>query len=269
MTAIVYDHPLSPYAQKVRLMLREKGIPFEARIPDGLGSGTDTGYSAQNPRMEVPALVIDGATLCDSTVILEYLEETHPEPPMMPDGAINRARMRMIEDVFDTNWEAINWGLGEVEFFKRGGEALRPVLEGTSRVELDKLYQWLDRMLGDNPWLTGDRFGWGDISAIPFVNMSVFMGFPPQNLPRVSAWIARALDRPTVAETEAEALVAARQMHQYSGLVDSGLMRRQFRDHRLEWMIRSGGIQVVLDGMKADNIRFTDLAKFADGIPGA
>jgi len=45
--------------------------------------------------------------------------------------------------------------------------------------------------------------------------------------------------------------------------VRDGQMKRQYRDHRLEWMIRSGGLQVVLDGIAADNIRFTETAPFA------
>jgi len=41
-----------------------------------------------------------------------------------------------------------------------------------------------------------------------------------------------------------------------AGLIKTGAFKRQYRDHRLEWMIRSGGLQVVLDGLKQDNIRF-------------
>jgi glutathione S-transferase/RNA polymerase-associated protein len=44
----------------------------------------------------------------------------------------------------------------------------------------------------------------------------------------------------------------------------AGTFRRQFRDHRLEWMIRSGGVQVVLDGLAKNDIRFTETAQFAE-----
>jgi hypothetical protein len=44
----------------------------------------------------------------------------------------------------------------------------------------------------------------------------------------------------------------------------AGMFRRQFRDHRLEWMIRSGGLQVVVDGLAKSDIRFTDTARFAE-----
>jgi glutathione S-transferase/RNA polymerase-associated protein len=45
-------------------------------------------------------------------------------------------------------------------------------------------------------------------------------------------------------------------MSAVAGIVDAGLFKRQYRDHRLEWMIRSGGIEVVLKGLEKDNIRF-------------
>ena len=54
-------------------------------------------------------------------------------------------------------------------------------------------------------------------------------------------------------------------MAQVSAFVKSGLFKREYRDHRLEWMIRSGGLQVVIDGLRNDDIRFTDTARFADG----
>ena len=55
----LYDHPLSPYAQKCKIALREKGVPFEARLPAGIGSGAglEPAFLAANPRAEVPALV--------------------------------------------------------------------------------------------------------------------------------------------------------------------------------------------------------------------
>jgi len=47
-------------------------------------------------------------------------------------------------------------------------------------------------------------------------------------------------------------------MTQVDAALKSGLFKREYRDHRLEWMIRSGGLDVVLEGMKQDNIRFSN-----------
>ena len=54
-----------------------------------------------------------------------------------------------------------------------------------------------------------------------------------------------------------EAIASTEGMGDYKALVEQGVFKRQFRDHRLEWIIKSGGIQVVLDGLARDNIRFT------------
>ena len=60
MALRLYDHPLSPYSQKIKIALREKGVPFEACLPTGLGSGEQNdGLGAANPRGEVPALVLE------------------------------------------------------------------------------------------------------------------------------------------------------------------------------------------------------------------
>ena len=112
----LFDHPLSPYSQKIKIALREKGVTFEACLPTGLGSGEQNdGLGAANPRGEVPALVLEtGEALFESTVLLEFIEERWPEPPLAPPSALGRARARMIEEAMDTHYEAINWA--HIEF---------------------------------------------------------------------------------------------------------------------------------------------------------
>lgn len=263
---VLYEHPLSPYAQKIRILLREKGLPFEARMPSTIGSGAeDADLAGVNPRLEVPGLLHRGNTFFDSTIILEYLEETFPEPPMMPATPVARARARTIEEVCDTHWEAINWGLGEIRFFGRGGATLGPVLRAAAEQQVGHMHAWLGTLLGDAEWLNGERFGWGDLAALPYVTMSSMFGIEPPAGSPLAAWLARGRARPSVAATVEEALATLPGMEGVSQLVASGAFKRQFRDHRLEWMIRSGGVQVVLDGLAADDIRFTDLARFAGG----
>src|SRR5579862_1418600 len=126
---IVFEHPLSPYAQKVKIALREKGVPFEAKLPDGIGAGGPRGEFAQaNPRGEVPALVDGEVKVFDSTIILEYIEDKWPTPPLLPEGPAERARVRMIEEVADTHYEAINWGMGEINWFRRATGELAETL---------------------------------------------------------------------------------------------------------------------------------------------
>ncbi len=74
---VVYDHPLSPYGQKVKIALQEKGVDFEAPLPSNIGSGETSGEFARvSPRGEVPALLHGDVAVFDSSVILEYVEES-------------------------------------------------------------------------------------------------------------------------------------------------------------------------------------------------
>ena len=85
MSVTVYDHPLSPYGQKVKIALLEKAVEFAAPLPAAIGSGTTSGeFAAASPRGEVPALIDDDVAIFDSSVILEYIEERWPEPPLLP-----------------------------------------------------------------------------------------------------------------------------------------------------------------------------------------
>jgi glutathione S-transferase len=260
MTITLYDHPLSPYGQKVKIALREKGVAFETVSPGGLGAGGAAGaFTEANPRAEVPTLIDGDACVFDSTVILEYLEDSHPTPALLPKSAADRARVRMIEEVMDTHFEPINWGLSELRWFKRAeGEQAR-VIEAAAASQLAGFFAWLERQLGEREWFNGEGFGWGDLAVVPFLNGSAGQGHPPPAGSKLAAWLARANARPSVVETVAEIAAIARGagMPNVAELVEKGLFKREYRDHRLEWMIKSGGVDVVLKGLERDNIRFS------------
>ena len=84
---MLYDHPFSPYAPKVKISLREKGLTYAAPMPGGLGAGGAAGaFVEASPRAEVPALVDGDQVLTQSVAIIEWLDETHPAPPLLPSA---------------------------------------------------------------------------------------------------------------------------------------------------------------------------------------
>ena len=255
---LLYEHPLSPYAQKVKIALREKNLPFDLLLPAGLGSGTGASqdFAAASPRIEVPALVDGDARVFDSTIILEYIEDKWPEPPLLPRTPAARARARMIEDAMDTHYEAINWGLIEVRFMGRTTAELAAKLRAQASTQCAAWRRWLTSELGNAPWFGGETFGWADLAVVPYINCSASFGVPPEAGSPLAAWLARVNARPAVAQTAQEASDAIPGLEGLDELVRQGLFKREYRDHRLEWMIRSGGLQVVLDGIAKDNIRF-------------
>ncbi|MGY2050804.1 glutathione S-transferase family protein [Methylobacterium sp. JK268] len=254
----LYEHPLSSYAQKIKIALREKGIPFTAELPGSFGtSGADDPFARANPRGEVPVLVDGDLSLFESTVILEYVEETWPEPPLLPRDPAGRARARLTEEVCDTQYEAVNWGFGEVLWFRRATGHLAVRLRERAAAQTRVLQDWLSARLGEAAWFGGERFGWADAAAAPMVNRSVHYGLGPAEGSPLARWHARLRERPSVAATFAEFDAAASRMAEAADHYTTGGRRREYRDHRLDWMMRSGGVEVVLAGLRDDTIRFS------------
>ena len=92
----LYDGTTSVCAIKVRLALLEKGIAFDSHNIDlRAGEQFDPGYLKLNPNAVVPTLVDSDDVVIESSVILQYLEDTRPDPSLLPDGALDRAQMRI------------------------------------------------------------------------------------------------------------------------------------------------------------------------------
>lgn len=256
----LHDHPASSYAQKVRMTLRLKGIPFDKKVPEGVGSGQKVpGLAAANPRVEVPALEDGDFKIFDSKIILEYLEDKYPEHPLMPKDAKARAEFRMIEEICDTQYEGINWGLGEINWCERATGELKEKLTAQAKSQIEEIQSWLAEKLGDKEYFNGSTPGFADIAVIPYYNRSMLYGFHPPEGSALYRWRERVMEIPAFKETYEEMVAASKQMA--ASLKDtfkagSG-RRREYRDHRLEWMIKSGGIGVVTKGLEEDTIRFS------------
>ena len=250
------EHPLSPYAQKVKIALIEKGIEFATELPDLL-SGRAPELRAANPRVEVPALVDGDTKIFDSTIILEYLEDKWPDPSMLPATPEDRARVRMLEELCDTYYEAINWGLAEIRVFKRAEGQLADDMTARAGQQIAGINAYLDRALGDREYFNGAAFGWGDLSVLPAVNTAAFNGLTPPEGSALARWFVRTQVRPSVQRAVAEAMQSVAGFEVLPQLVESGQFVREYRDHRLEWMLRTGGTQIVLDGLAKQTIRLS------------
>ena len=213
-----------------------------------------------SPRREVPVLVDGDLSVFDSTIMADYAEERWPERPTLPAEPAERARVRMLEEVCDTELEAVNWGLMEILFFKRAsGERAAPLL-GAARAQLDRLFARLERELDGREWMNGARFGRGDAAVYPHVTGSAGYGFAPSaEFPRLRAWLARAAAQPSVARDTADLAAFMKQSGMdrvQTGDAPPPALQRQYRDHRLEWMMKSGGVDIVLEGIASGTIKF-------------
>lgn len=93
----LYGYFRSSAAFRLRIALALKGLDYEpVFVHLRKGAQFDADYAALNPQQQVPTLVVDDRVLVQSPAILEWLEETHPAPPLLPADADGRARVRAI-----------------------------------------------------------------------------------------------------------------------------------------------------------------------------
>lgn len=162
----LYHLPLSPFSRKIRLVLAEKKIDVEMVVEYPWDKRLD--YLRQNPSGKVPMLKIDGHVLAESSAIFEYLEEEHPTPPLLPNGAADRAEARRLSSWFDDkfyNEVTINLLHERVnkKLMKAGPPDSALIKKGTKNIKYHMDYMgWL---LENRAWLAGDTLTIADFSA--------------------------------------------------------------------------------------------------------
>lgn len=261
----LYDHPASSYAQKVRMALRLKNIPFTKQTPQNLGLGNpDASFESANLRMEVPALIDGDFKVFESSVIVMYLEDKFPEPSILPKDPKERAIARMIEEMCDTAYEAINWALGEVFWFGRAEGAEAERIQAAAGDQTKQIHEWLSGYLGEKDFFNGgDSPGYADICVAPVLHRSVTRGLGPAEGSPLAKWHARMGKVPAIAETWREMEAGAQAMANAGPTYfapHSG-RKREYRDHRLEFLMKNGAAWIVNKGLEDENIRFGKFPK--------
>ncbi len=202
---------LSPFSAKVRIVLAEKGLPYELReVPwtrENLWGPKPPAFLAVSPRGEVPALVDGDTSVYDSTVIVEYLEDRYPEAPMLPSEPADRARCRLVEDEADRAMQVAVTSLIQEVFMKPSGGGRDVERLARASEALHRFYDGLEAELDGREWL-GGSFGVADVAAFLVIGFASTLGVPPKEGTRLHGWVARAGARPTVA-AELEAITKA------------------------------------------------------------
>jgi glutathione S-transferase len=187
----LYDAERCPYCARVRIVLAEKGVPYETVVVE-LDDRPAWIYE-KNPLGRVPVLEEGEFLLPESDVIMSYLDERYPDPPLLPLDPGERALARLLVHRFDR--------VGDVYYALRGGDE-------DARPRLYRRLGELDSRLAFRPFLTGSEFGLADIAYVPWVlRAQARMGIELDPLPHLREWVERLLERPSVA-AESE-LVAA------------------------------------------------------------
>ena len=189
---ILYDAARCPYCARARIVLAEKGLGYETVEIDL--SDRPAWLYGKNPSGTVPVLEEEGGfVLPESPVIMEYLEERFPEPPLWPADPAERALGRLWLDRFDARFGSDYYAL-------RRGEAS----------QLDRRLQDLDAALEARPYLSGRDYGLADIGYVPWIlRARSNLGVELEPYEAISAWLDRLSERPAVAaELELTAALA-------------------------------------------------------------
>lgn len=195
MVLTLYDAPRCPYCARTRIVLAEKGIPYETVTVD-LEHRPAWLLEHNPPHGRVPVLEEDGWVLPESAVIDEYLEERFPDPPLLPLDPAARAAARLVVFRFDD--------LGKPYYAFRRRET------GADAVLAEALTH-LDAFLAGTPFLTGGSFGLADVAYLPWLlRLRDLMGVPLDPYESLTRWVDACAARPSVAaEIETVASLAA------------------------------------------------------------
>lgn len=161
---------LSNYYNKVKMVLLEKGIPFtEERVATG---SKDEAVLAATPLGKVPFIRVDGRTLCESQVIVDYLEATCPQPPLLPADPLAAAKVRELCTFLELHLELVARELYGQAFF--GGSASDSTKERV-RKQLTKNIAGFQRLAKFAPYVAGESFTLADCAAwvhLPLIGMA-------------------------------------------------------------------------------------------------
>ncbi len=211
----LYSAPLSLFAKKVEIALAEKGLAFERVL---VAFSQTTGYApkhkdvvAANPKAQVPVLIDADVTLYDSTIILEYLEDAYPMPPLYPAGAAARADCRLLELYADEIMLAEVRQLMHRTAPRPSDPArwidLESKAEG-AEATLAEQFADLERRLGPSPYFF-DALSVADIALFVTIHYSLRLGGPGiGDFARLAAWYRRLLERPAFASVVADIAAA-------------------------------------------------------------
>lgn len=204
MSLELFAHPFSSYCQKVLTALWENDTPFTYRHLEEPGVGE--ALAARWPIGKFPILVDDGQTVVETSIIIEHLDRHHPGTvrlvPADPNAAIE---VRLLDRFFDQYvMNAAQVAVNEAIRKMRGQpDRLEEATETTAQA-LEVAYGWLETRLEERVWAAGDDFSMADCAAAPSLFYADWVHRIGDAYPRLRAYRARLLKRPSFARAVEE-----------------------------------------------------------------
>jgi len=236
----LYHSVNSVCAQKVRVALAEKGLEYREHLMTLRGDQFDPAYMKLNPNAVVPTLIHDGRSVIESSVILYYLDEAFPNPPLMPKDLHQRVTVRQFNKLVD---EYVHNSCTILTF----ATAFRPWFAGLTGEEIEarlakspskqrteykrdvalngldskyvhdalahheKLLKMMDKALEKGDWLAGGALSLADAAVIPYILRLDLLRMTTlfERYPKVQGWYERMRARPSVKKEMLERMTPA------------------------------------------------------------
>ena len=198
-----FYNSIGPNPHVVRMFMAEKGLKIPTHQVDLMkGENRQAEHLKRNPSGQMPALELDdGSFVCEILAICEYLEDTHPNPPLIGSTPGEKAEARMWTRRVDLNIcepMANGFRFGEgLPFFKDRIVTVPEASPGLKKIAQDRL-KWLDGQMAGKEFICGKRLTLADILLYCFLAFGAGVGQPldPENK-NIAAWFERMKARPS------------------------------------------------------------------------
>jgi maleylacetoacetate isomerase len=186
----LYSYFRSSAAYRVRIALNFKGLAYETvpvhLVKDG-GHNRRPEFRAVNPQMRIPALVAPtGDVLIQSLAIIEYLEETQPDPPLLPNDPMVRAKVRALADIIACDIHPLN-NSGTLRYLKREMHQEQSAIDAWYHHWVIEGFEALEALVEPGPYACGAQVTMADICLVPQVANARRLKVPLDAFPKILA----------------------------------------------------------------------------------
>jgi maleylacetoacetate isomerase len=184
----LYSYFRSSAAYRVRIALSLKNLAYETiavhLVKDG-GHNRRPEFRAVNPQMRVPTLVApSGEVLIQSLAIIEYLDETHPDPPLLPKDPIARAQIRALADVIACDIHPLN-NVGPLRYLKNQMGQGQSAIDAWYHHWVRTGFEALEALVRPAPYAFGSQVTLADVCLVPQVYNARRLKVPLDSFPKI------------------------------------------------------------------------------------